>query len=67
MTISLQKQFVYDFDGPKYYGTYPPLNQAKEELVTIFIQMGKCWQLLSVKEGIELMNSFIGGTHLEKL
>ncbi len=53
--------------GPKHCGTISPLNQAGEELVTICIQMGKIWQLLSVKEGIELMNSLMSGTYFEKM
>ncbi len=34
--------------------------------MTICIQLGKIRQPLSVKEGITLMNSSIGGTHLGK-
>ncbi len=52
--------------GPKHHGTNSPLNQAEEELVTICIQMGKIRQPLSVKEGIDLMNSLMRGTHFEK-
>ncbi len=35
-------------------------------MVTICIQMGKIRQPLSVREGIELMNSLMRGTHYEK-
>ncbi len=53
--------------GSKHCGTNSPLSQAEEEMVTICIQMGKIWQLLSVREGIELMNASMRGTHNEKM
>ena len=52
--------------GSKHCGTNSPLSQAEEEMVTICIQMGKIRQPLSVREGIELMNSLMRGTHYEK-
>ncbi len=36
-------------------------------MVTICIQMGKIRQPLSVREGIELMNSLMRGTHYESM
>ncbi len=51
----------------KHHGTKSPLDQAEDKMVTVCIQIGKIQQPLSVKEGIALMNSFISGTHLEKV
>ncbi len=52
--------------NPKHPGVSSPLEEAEEALVVICIQMGTIRQPLSVREGVELMNSLIDGTHIQK-
>ncbi len=53
--------------NPRHRVTRSPLEDAEEALVIICIQIGTICQPLTVKEGIELMNSLIDGTRLQKL
>ena len=47
-------------------GLYSPLCSIKPQLVKILIQMAKIWQCLTPTEAIQLINSLIDGTQVQK-